>query len=157
MKSLYLKVYVQTVMDLELFIEMLGIPSTSGEERRFADFLKERLAAPEIIEKEVGVPIELHLDEEGRAGGVGAVHVDDAVFARRSLGHQFGLPSPGRHHQWLAEVRPHHHRCPPGYGKDRLRAFDGSKYCDRPTVACCDVLARNVERAACQPLDCQRL
>ena len=32
MKSLYLKVYVQTVMDLELFIEMLGIPSTSGEE-----------------------------------------------------------------------------------------------------------------------------
>ena len=44
-------------MDLELFIEMLGIPSTSGEERRFADFLKERLAAPEIIEKEVGVPI----------------------------------------------------------------------------------------------------
>ncbi|MBR7003591.1 MAG: M20/M25/M40 family metallo-hydrolase [Bacteroidales bacterium] len=54
MKSLYLKVYVQTVMDLELFIEMLGIPSTSGEERRFADFLKERLAAPEVIEKEVG-------------------------------------------------------------------------------------------------------
>ena len=49
MKSLYLKVYVQTVMDLELFIEMLGIPSTSGEERRFADFLKERLAALDTL------------------------------------------------------------------------------------------------------------
>ena len=41
-------------MDLELFIEMLGICSTSGEERRMADFLKENLHAPGIIEQEVG-------------------------------------------------------------------------------------------------------
>ena len=41
-------------MDLELFIEMLGVCSTSGEERRMADFLKERLHAPGIVEQEVG-------------------------------------------------------------------------------------------------------
>jgi acetylornithine deacetylase len=41
-------------MDLELFIEMLGICSTSGEERRMAAFLKENLHAPGIIEQEVG-------------------------------------------------------------------------------------------------------
>ena len=41
-------------MDLELFLEILGIPSTSGEERRLADFLKDRLAAPQVIEHEVG-------------------------------------------------------------------------------------------------------
>ena len=41
-------------MDLELFLEILGIPSISGEERRLADFLKDRLAAPQVIEQEVG-------------------------------------------------------------------------------------------------------
>ena len=51
-------------MDLELFIEMLGIPSTSGEELRLAQFLKERLvlrqaqgqgtAGEAVIEQEVG-------------------------------------------------------------------------------------------------------
>lgn len=41
-------------MDLELFLEILGIPSTSGDERRLADFLKDRLAAPQVIEQEVG-------------------------------------------------------------------------------------------------------
>ena len=35
-------------MDLSLFLDILGIPSTSGEERRLAGFLKERLSAPEI-------------------------------------------------------------------------------------------------------------
>ena len=49
-------------MDMDLFIDMLGIPSTSGEERRFSVFLKERLAQPvgenleppAVIEQEVG-------------------------------------------------------------------------------------------------------
>ena len=41
-------------MDLELFLEILGIPSTSGGERRLADFLKDRLAAPQVLEQEVG-------------------------------------------------------------------------------------------------------
>ena len=34
-------------MDLDLFLEILGIPSTSGEERRLAAFLKERLGMPD--------------------------------------------------------------------------------------------------------------
>ena len=41
-------------MDLDFFLEILGIPSTSGEERRLALFLKEKLKAPEVIEQEVG-------------------------------------------------------------------------------------------------------
>ena len=46
-------------MDLELFLEILGIPSTSGDERKLAAFLKERLVVrqahqPDIYEYEVG-------------------------------------------------------------------------------------------------------
>ena len=41
-------------MDLDFFLEILGIPSTSGEERRLALFLKEKFKAPEVIEQEVG-------------------------------------------------------------------------------------------------------
>ena len=37
--------YLQT-MDLNFFIEMLGIDSTSGREREFAEFLAERMAGP---------------------------------------------------------------------------------------------------------------
>ena len=40
--------------------------------------------------EEVGVPVELHLDEEGCAGGVGAVHIDDAVFSGWCFRHQLG-------------------------------------------------------------------
>ena len=49
-------------MDLDLFLEILGVPSTSGEERRLAEFLKERLVfqpeaageKPQVTEHEVG-------------------------------------------------------------------------------------------------------
>ncbi|MBQ1647988.1 MAG: hypothetical protein II047_05955, partial [Bacteroidales bacterium] len=34
------------MMDLDLFLEILGIDSTSGQERGLAEFLKERLAFP---------------------------------------------------------------------------------------------------------------
>jgi hypothetical protein len=39
--------------------------------------------------EEVRVIVELHLDEERSAGRVGAVHIDNAVFACGGLGHQF--------------------------------------------------------------------
>lgn len=35
-----------SVMDLDFFLEILGVPSTSGGERRIAEFLKERLLVP---------------------------------------------------------------------------------------------------------------
>lgn len=48
-------------MDLDFFLEILGIPSTSGEERHLAEFLKDRLGAPStgsgtvtVHESEVG-------------------------------------------------------------------------------------------------------
>jgi hypothetical protein len=43
-------------MDLEFFLEILGTCSTSGEERRLAEFLEERLPVPgcTVIEHEVG-------------------------------------------------------------------------------------------------------
>ena len=71
-------------MDLELFIEMLGIPSTSGEERRLADFLKERMSnlkpqAPEVIEQEVGegsVNLLFDWSGTGRPSFVFCTHLD---------------------------------------------------------------------------------
>ena len=36
----------QKIMDIELFLEMLNIDSTSGKEAGFADFLAGRLAGP---------------------------------------------------------------------------------------------------------------
>ena len=45
-----------SVMDLEFFLEILGTPSISGEERGLAEFLKERLPVPgcAVTEHEVG-------------------------------------------------------------------------------------------------------
>ena len=66
-------------MDLELFIEMLGMCSTSGEERRMADFLKERLHAPQVFEQEVGdgtVNLLFDWSGTGRPSFVFCTHMD---------------------------------------------------------------------------------
>lgn len=96
--SLSLNDYAIMMMDLELFLEILGIPSTSGEERRLADFLKERLAlrqaqgpemaaqgppvepqGPEVFEFEVGdgtVNLLLDWSGTGKPSFVFCTHLD---------------------------------------------------------------------------------
>lgn len=66
-------------MDLELFIELLGVPSTSGEERALAGFLKERLAAPCVHEYELGdgtVNLLFDWSGTGRPSFVFCTHMD---------------------------------------------------------------------------------
>ena len=65
-------------MDLELFLEILGIDSTSGSERRMAAFLKERLEG-EIHEYEVGdgtVNLLLDWSGTGHPSFVFCTHLD---------------------------------------------------------------------------------
>lgn len=66
-------------MDLELFLEILGVPSTSGDERTLAGFLKERLAAPCVHEYEVGdgtVNLLFDWSGTGRPSFVFCTHLD---------------------------------------------------------------------------------
>lgn len=68
-------------MDLNFFMELLGIPSTSGEERRLAGFLKERLApqCPAVTEQEVGdgtVNLLFDWSGTGRPSFVFCTHLD---------------------------------------------------------------------------------
>ena len=66
-------------MDLSLFLDILGIPSTSGEERRLADFLKDRLVTPATHEFEVGdgtVNLLLDWSGTGHPSFVFCTHMD---------------------------------------------------------------------------------
>ena len=72
-------------MDLEFFMEILGVPSTSGEERGLAGFLKERMAGPsgpgsvEVHEFEVGdgtVNLLFDWSGTGRPSFVFCTHLD---------------------------------------------------------------------------------
>lgn len=66
-------------MDLDLFLEILGVPSISGDERTLAGFLKERLAAPQVHEYEVGdgtVNLLFDWSGTGRPSFVFCTHLD---------------------------------------------------------------------------------
>ena len=68
-------------MDLEFFLEILGTCSTSGEERRLAEFLEERLPVPgcTVIEHEVGdgtINVMLDWSGTGKPSFVFCTHMD---------------------------------------------------------------------------------
>ena len=68
-------------MDLEFFLEILGTCSTSGDERRLAEFLEERLPVPgcTVIEHEVGdgtINVMLDWSGTGKPSFVFCTHMD---------------------------------------------------------------------------------